>query len=349
MSASKTRACYLHIGPHKTGSSSIQQFVRENEMALAARGLRFPVIVKENGKLARNHRLLAAPDELTEDGDIRPGAKLWPQVDAVARAGEADILLSHESFVTALPGLGSLDRIVKYFGKRGYAVTVIAYVRDQPGWLNSWYVQNQKRLNGEQSFDGFVEEFAASGRVEPGRYLAPFFEDPRIAVDVVSFERAISAGLEADFLRRCGVEDIDGLVATPIRNVNAGAKTVYAGQQIMKRLGRPLRNYDCYGRIYREFKASFQEFGWESRPYVALDQHLYETIRSRYAPTNDAFAREHFGAAWEELVPARTYERSVLDPTAATPGEMEQIEAVVERALATFAKKAGKAGKRTAD
>ncbi|WP_020180907.1 hypothetical protein [Methylopila sp. M107] len=334
--------CYLHIGPHKTASSTIQQFVRENETELRRQKLVYPSILRDNGKVARSHQILGTAVELTPEGDLAPGARFWTVVDEIARRGDTNILISHESLVSRLAAPGVLDRVLNYFAKRGYAVVAIAYVRDQPGWLNSWYVQGQKRLSGLQSFDVFVEKFIEQGHVEPARYLAPFLNEPRLRVEPVSFERAARDGLEMDFIRRCGVEEVGGLVTPPIRNVNAGAKTVYAARRIMTELGGRARDREGYGKVYMDFKTTARSLGWDGKPFIALDQALYERIRARYAESNDLFARQWFGAAWEELAPPRRYEPSLFEPETASREEIEEIEAVVDRAVRAFAKKAAK-------
>ena len=49
------RVCYIHIGPHKTGTSSIQWFLKENRLEL----LKYGYLVPESGPNYGAHHALA--------------------------------------------------------------------------------------------------------------------------------------------------------------------------------------------------------------------------------------------------------------------------------------------------
>ena len=337
MAGNRQPICFIHVGPHKTGSSSIQHFVRTNEGALKRLGLWFAKLAASQSGQGKGHIDLAKAREVRADGSLEPGATLWKEIDRVAARAETDILLSSEMFCKALRDEDVLARFLAFFERRGYRVVIIAYVRDQPGWLNSWYVQSQKRLYDLQTFDAFEAAYAKLGRVDPGRYLRKYMGDPRFELVVVSFEQAIRTGLEADFIARCGIAPDAGLESVGLRNPNAGAKTVHAAQEIMRRAGSGLRDLDGYGRVYQAFKKRSIEHGWGATPYVAIDEPRYERIRARYAASNDQFARRFFGMSWEDLAPRRSYEPSVFDPRAASPAELAEIEAVVAQTVSEFA------------
>ncbi|MDR4305211.1 hypothetical protein IHQ68_01035 [Chelatococcus sambhunathii] len=337
--------CFVHIGPHKTGSSSLKHFIRANEDELETRGLFFPRSRDRQGKRARNHQILALCDEIGPDGELRSGAVFWPEIDRVARGSRTNILISSEMFSASLSHPGRLDRILTFFEKRGYDVRMLAYVRDQPAWLNSWYVQSQKRLARPEPFEDFAEEWLREGRVEPARYLAPFLADQRCAVEVISFERAAASGLEDDFIRRCGIDDCASLTRATVRNTNAGAKTVFAARQIMERLGGSPRDDDGYGPIYRDFKIRTRELGWDRQPHIGVDEAFAAKIRARLAFSNDAFSRRHFGTSWAEVCPPRTLKRSVFTPEDATQAEMDEIEDVVSTVVKRFSRRRRKSAK----
>lgn len=320
---------YIHVGPHKTGSSSIKHFCHANRDALLRLRLFFPLLLDEDGEPARNHSGLARGPQIRPDGRLKPSDRLWPEIDAIARARSADILLSSEMFCRALGRPKAFSRIVSYFESRGYRVVVLAYVRDQPGWLNSWYVQAQKRLVGLVTFDKFCADAERAGRVDPWLYLKTFIEEPRCELRAIPFERAIAAGLELDFVGRCGVPTDAKLERVPRRNRNAGAKSVYAAQEIMRRAGPHLNEIRGYGPLYNGFKRRCRALGFDDTPYVAVDQIRFDRIRERYAQANDSFARTHLGAGWTELCPPRRCSISIFDPSTASRSELDEIETLV--------------------
>lgn len=336
MTASRRPACYIHIGPHKTGSSSIQQFMWTNAAALARLGLYVPALTPSATMAGKCHLDLAKTRELSADGSVPESAELWPELDRVARRGDSDILISSEIFTRALRHPEAFDPILAFFARRGYRVVVIVYVRDQPGWLNSWYVQQQKRLHALRGFEEFELLLAREGRVEPQRFLRPFLDDDRFELSVVSFERAIKAGLERDFFSRCGVPAAAELDGAGLRNPNAGAKTVFAAQEIMRRAGDGLSKLSGYGQVYGRFKNRCRDAGWETTPFMALDNEAAARIRDRYAASNDAFARRIFGERWRDVCPPKDHARSVFDPAQASAAERAEIEDVVAETVGSL-------------
>ncbi|WP_020180725.1 hypothetical protein [Methylopila sp. M107] len=340
MTEGRRPACYIHVGPHKTGSSSIKHYALANLAALDELGLFHPRLKPDGARRGRSHDDLAYVDEIRPDGALKPGAELWPEIDAVARRGEKDILISEEHLCRALADRDVLDRVLTFFETRGYRVAILAYVRDQPAWLNSWYVQSQKRFAGLMTFDEFVAEADRRGRVEPAAYLAHFIAEPRCELEIVSFERAAAAGLEDDFIRRCGIDPKSPrLVRKPLRNPNAGAKSVFCAQEIMRRLGPGprLKALDGFVPVCAGFKRRYVAYGWEATPFVALTEENVARIRARYAEGNEAFAQEFFGMSWGELCPAKPFETSVFDPTQASWWERMRIELLVRGTAAKLA------------
>jgi hypothetical protein len=327
------RTCFLHLGPPKTGSSTISHFIEGNLPELQRLGYFVPQMPSLKGRPQNGHGIFAnvATDEVDKDGNLKPGAELWPELEAVAAAGEKHIVLSNEAFAFSLRDPEKLDLILKFFERHNYDVTVLAYLRDQPGSLNSSYVQTQKRLYARQTFDEFVEESAERGRVDPWRLLELIIDNPRVSLDVGSFEAAYKIGLEADFSRRIGLPADAAMQPVPaVRNPNAGVKTVYAAQQILAATDGVIQKMGAYKRIYRRFRKHFESRGWTDDPYVGVDQQEYERIRTFYRDSNERFAQRFLGASWSDLSPDRTYRKNVFDPATATQEELDEISAVVD-------------------
>lgn len=334
MTSDRQPTAYIHVGPHKTGSSSIKSFCRANRDRLARLGLFYPLLINADGRPARNHEELGRARDIRPDGGLKPNAKLWLEIEEVAAPRRSDIVLSSEMFCNSLADQAIFSRILTYFETRGYRVVILAYVRDQPGWLNSWYVQSQKRLSGLATFDEFCGHAYETGRVEPWLYLRPFIDEPRCKLEVISFEQAIGAGLELDFVRRCGVPADAKLEDVPLRNPNAGVKSVYAAQEIMRRAGPDLKSLKRYGAIYNHFKRRCYELGFDETPYVAVDEGRSEAIRMRFAETNESFAQAFFGLDWAELCPPRRFSPSMFDPSRASRRERDEIEELVADTVA---------------
>jgi hypothetical protein len=338
MSDNQDRTVFIHIGPPKTGSTSIQHFFRHNRIELLKYGLLIPTVQNEMGKSVNNHFPLVKGKELKHDGTIRQNAVMWSAIDKVVQEGSCNILLSSEIFSDVFMTTDRFHPIARYFLKNGYRVVVLAYIRDQPGWLNSWYVQNQKRLFDQNTFDEYIAKAMASGRADPRRYLKPFIDNPYCDLEVIPFEQACADGLELDFIRRLGIPSDAVLEPVGLKNPNAGAKTVFAAQQIMRELVTKVHHLDKYGEGYRFFKRFTIKLGWNETPYNGLTQDRVDYIRKSYRNGNNEFAKSVFKAKWADIVPEKQYVPSIFDYKAASIREQSEIDEVVLKVVQRFRK-----------
>jgi hypothetical protein len=338
MSDNQDRVAYIHIGPPKTGSTSIQHFFRHNRDELLRHKLLIPTVKNDMGKSMNNHFPLVKGKELKHDGTIRQNAVMWAQIDKHVKERDCNILLSSEIFADTFMTTDRFYPIARYFRKNGYRVVVLAYIRDQAGWLNSWYVQNQKRLFDQNTFDEYIAKAMASGRAAPHKFLKPFIDSPYCDLEVIPFERACMDGLELDFVRRLGIPSDAVLENTGLKNPNAGAKTVYAAQQIMRELVTKVHHLDRYGEGYRFFKRYCIKLGWNETPYNGLTQDRVDYVRKFFRAGNNTFAKQFFGTKWDEIVPEKQYVPSVFDYKAASIREQSEIDDVVFKTVQKFRK-----------
>ena len=123
------RRLVLHIGTHKTGTTSIQKALARNRDVLAARGVLYPLDVLGSSR----HDFNELATELRRDGEA--GADLWRRTLAACRDGTA--ILSGE----AMRRLGDDD--VERIGQwtKDFDVRVLIYLRNVFDYLASAYKQ----------------------------------------------------------------------------------------------------------------------------------------------------------------------------------------------------------------
>ena len=109
----------LHIGPHKTGTTAIQTFMRSNDELLAQHGIAYPKV--PSGEF--NHH--AVVHGLRTRG-LKDGVKAW-MLETLAladRCGSRTCVLSSEMFVEDRIDIADLVRSLS-----GVDVRVVAYIR----------------------------------------------------------------------------------------------------------------------------------------------------------------------------------------------------------------------------
>ncbi len=141
----------LHLGIHRTGSTSIQRFLDKNRKELMDRGYLYPLIDGQDSHSRVPHQLdssLITPRDLD---------------DAIKKQSDGKthtVIISAEDFAR----LKKMD-FLEYFDNC-YQLNVVIYLRRQDLWLESWYNQHVKwpwdtRFSGAdmQSFLKDLNEF----------------------------------------------------------------------------------------------------------------------------------------------------------------------------------------------
>ncbi len=179
------RTVLLHVGAHKTGSTTIQFLLRQMTDELARRGI------------AYDREAYALGAELSRGSPLSAADRLGHAVAIGARldAGRAPVaILSSESFFgDAFSGYANLSAVVDDLAHllSGRHVTVIALVRRQDTYLASLYGQHVKE-GGTQSMAEFRAAFPA-GALDWDRRLQVFDASfGAVNVRAMAYETAFS-------------------------------------------------------------------------------------------------------------------------------------------------------------
>lgn len=324
------RVCYIHIGPHKTGTTAIQQALHNDARRLLNLGFYYPPVVDlVSGRRRNNHTPLSRPSNFRHDDLIE--THYWAELDRQLKLVDGAVVISSEHFAEMFKVDERYDAVVDFFHDRDFRIVFVAYVRDQPAWLNSWYTQDQRNFMSRRTVAEFRDHAIEAGLLDPWRFLGRPMNDPRVEVRVVSFEQAAAVGLPRSFYDAIGVPPRVKPTMPKQVNQNIGAKGLYAAQEIMRRVERRVRSMPNYVHLYESFKILMSARGWESRAYVGVTEADVDVLRQAYGESNDLFARRWFGCDWAEACPARPLRPSVFDFEEASEEDRRDVIEVVER------------------
>lgn len=208
------KTVYLHIGTHKTGSTSIQRFLAEAEDALAEQGILYPKAGRPDTDWSDQygqHELYwsivgkrgiedeQAWNDLRREIDEHPGRR---------------VVVSAEGFEACTSD--EIQRIVAHLNP--YPIHVIVYLRRPMQFLRSDYKQRVKMGTCSDSFVQFVEEM-----IPRCNYLDLVSRweqfDAIESVDVRLFEKVKSGpGLEPSFAEAVGIdfEKVQSFAGSPV-------------------------------------------------------------------------------------------------------------------------------------
>ena len=339
------KRCILHIGPPKTGSTSLQHFLATNRETLAAHGIDYPAIGGglHHGDLFRP--LFVASTGETK-GDLRTALPAFEQaIEAIVAAAGGDVLILSAEGLMRLSERDRLHEVfVSLFSRHGYSLESVAFIRPQFSYFNSKYAQGAKLFRIRERFSRYLE---AQIREDGANYLGlfrPWYETPGLSLAPVPFTREeMPHGLAHRFFAACGLLDrLDGVLdwqTVSGLNVSPGPKTVEVLRRLAaRRLKHRLKGNPVAIRTFILTETS--ERGWNATSFRGVDEALKARIVAHHAVSNAAFAERFWGASWDETFaeesarPATSNEYYPGNPESQDEAELRAFVALVERRFA---------------
>ena len=297
MAAVPKRICYIHIGPHKTGTSSIQTFLKENRAELLKYGYFVPAsetFVGAHHPLVR--QLCGEPlPERKERAALRSLRQLR---ETPAEA----VIISSEALATLLRDGDTAKAFFSRIGELNLQPKLVIFPRNQPQWLNSRYTQEAKSCFVSSPFASYVQ----SAVVRLNLRYSPYLEvADTYGVEVIArpfTAETIATGVVPTFLEAVGM-DASRFQKTDVRsNELVGPFTVAAGRGIARALtgaGKQLK-WRQATRCKSHLAAYLQRTALTDSGYCGLTTALTRQVEQQCQADNDAFAQRAWGAPWKE-------------------------------------------------
>jgi hypothetical protein len=315
---------YLHIGLHKTGTSSIQAFLKKNKPALHRLGYLYP----KAGWTAGGHHNLAY-ELLGKKRFSHTAGRLADLAPEIER--EPNAILSSEEF--EFLELAEVRRLREALG--GREAKVIVYLRRQDALIASTYAQQVKMGAKMKPFTAYAVASLYNARFDFAQLLARWaaaFGQDSLDVAVVSEETA-GPLLFDDFLSRLGIEGGADLPRPPKRlNESPSAaeiEIIRRAAEAARRPGHPPRQQDMVELQQIAAGLAADQPSLSASGGLGLPEDLYRRVAARFAPVNARVA---------PLVRS-TVQRAALDFPDTPPAARPVLdEAAIEAAAGKAAK-----------
>ncbi|GGO79543.1 hypothetical protein GCM10011348_14090 [Marinobacterium nitratireducens] len=195
---------FLHIGSHKTGTTSIQRFLSLNTEALSDQGFFYlipnpwPLVIKTNGvDFAHNIK--------TEGFDI------------IDDLGHDNIIISHENY-SWLSDLRNISLLKKSLSRFGRDIKIVLYLRRQDSLAVSQKQEGTKWIDCSLAYGHDISALPSELSSRAERYL-DFYDKVRLWADVFGEENVILRAFEKGQLKNEDVvDDFCGLVGIEKNN-----------------------------------------------------------------------------------------------------------------------------------
>jgi hypothetical protein len=295
------RVCYIHVGPHKTGTTSIQWFLKEKRADLLKHGY----FVPESGTLHGAHHPLVRQlcgQELPKH-----------QQDTVTKFARAIKETACEAIVISSEALEDLLRKRRYakdffdrLGEFDLEPTLVFFPRNQSQLINSRYTEVVRGFLCSESFERFVqaETWHPNVRYSDLVALADAFNAKLIARPFT--EETLTRGVVPEFLRAIDIESMQFQDTNVRRNKGAGPFTVSVARDVLRSMGSSGQQLKWLqaARCGKRLTAYLDEKGLADTGYCGLTTALAQHIETKCQPDNDAFAQQTWDKTWADVFAA---------------------------------------------
>ena len=190
-------------------------------------------------------------------------------------------------------------------------MTLVAFIRDQPSYLNSQYTQHVKKFGLDCDFETYarrkMDHTKARGECDPWGLFGWILENSRLTAHLLPYGGMKAADPFQLLVSLIGVPSETRWLEIARVNEQPGrlaVATALAVQHQRARQGCPLTGRRERKRAFRKLEAAAKRHGWPKKRYNGLTSALYREIRAHYRRGNDAFAQQVWGEAnWATSFP----------------------------------------------
>lgn len=335
MSDPAARELVLHVGMGKTGTSTVQFFLRDYRNELARRDLLLPRVAggARHGKVglyAKDDAVLTSSPEwprLRADDPARFRRRFRRRLLAeVAESGTDRVLLTDE--VLFMQPADALARLRSLTDALAAHTRVVAYLRRQDDHMVSRYQQGVK-IGWIQRLSEWVREdmsdlydYDTRLRLHK-RVLAP----ETLVVRRYEPARFVAGSLVRDFLDACAVDlEVTPQTSVPDRNLSLDAETV----EFLRLLNLHLVEADGATPGQIDHRALVPRLAPAATgPTLSLPRAQLDRWREQWADSDRAVARRHFdddGPLFDPSPPSRP----VTTEQVITPARADELAVLAE-------------------
>jgi len=302
---------FLHIGTHKTGTTSLQRFLTDNRAVLRRQGLLYPDPAPGGfGQRYAHHQVAHAMAGQAGAGTPEDARRFFDRVRRSLRGRDTAIVSAEALYRHVLPNADSDRRFDAGGGATGdplayiqrvreclgdFDVTVLVMLRRQDAFLESLYAEQVMTSSYRKDIDRFTTERAWLADYDARLTMwASVFGADRLSVR--TFEPAsFPGGLERSFVEWVGGHWDDRLVPATVHNATV-PRALVEYKRVLN--GRQTRKVSSTYRTWLEDLAADSPEGALpdlGRYYLTYEARL--ALVDQFRESNRAVAERYLGRA----------------------------------------------------
>ncbi len=289
------RLCYIHVGPHKSGTTSIQWFLQENRAELSKHGYFVPESETKRGA----HHTLAEWLTGLDVGEHREPL-VSRSIRAIAETPAETIIISSEALAGLLRNRQHTESFFNRVRELNLEPKLILFPRNQPQWINSSYASSVKSFRRSDSFERGVLGFAQSPAARFSRWI-DLAETHNAELIARPFTKEIlRRGVIPEFLRSIGITSSEFRDREVRRNEAVGPFTVSVAREVLRSIGKRLTWLQA-----KRCKVELAEYLRQDRMvdarYCGLTTAMARSVEEELRSDNDTFAQRVWDKSWADV------------------------------------------------
>ena len=287
---------WLHIGTHKTGTTTLQKFFFKNREVLLQRGLYYPTEGSYFFQEGKNHSLLAhalrserpefLPDNLTFtlEGCVN-------DIQADIRKSDApEIVISSEHF-SFNSSKEEVERLKNVFDPIASEVHVILYLRRQDHRIESGYSQMIKRGYRVAPFESFIQWMLNApdqslDYEKKVKLFADVFGAKNVTVRIFEKSQIHPQGLICDFMNILGISQLTEFKQVQDANISPSTEVL----EILRYVNSFYPNVHSR-KLFAQLFENLTLDGLDQTRYSLYSEALREKTLGNYRDSNERLAR----------------------------------------------------------
>jgi hypothetical protein len=274
---------FLHIGRHKSGTSSIQHFLNQNRAALERDGFLYPAPASGVA-----HHAWSATIKDVQKGlrDASALGALRAMFDQYAASGKT-VVVSSEDFQNILKPQLVRDALGRH------DVTVVIYLREHFAYAWSSYAQRVQANRFTLSFLEFLENFSQDYLEFLNRW-ASAFGTSSIKARIFDRSRLKSGDVVEDFCAIVGIDNPGRYLHRPKANPSIGWRLINAKIEINRSLVESGKALTSEAALYNLFEGLT---GIHPRlvEKPLFDAEFVAAYQRQFSASDAGLARQYFG------------------------------------------------------
>ena len=292
----------VHAGTHKTATTYIQNRLWLNRDKLLD-GKTY-LLAPETRKHGRYHRF-ATNIAAKKNNVIRQELLAIPD-------NVENVIVSDERLAGVLIRQNLLEGFLKAVGRAGFRLRVVLFLRDQPDYINSLYVQEIKRFYHSETMKKYIKRCMRkrSDRFDYNEMFSGLIENPLVDVQFLPF----GSGYGDPFVRLMDAQGWEcssdwNPANSQTVNDQVGTKGVWLAQRVgMKLIELGAKRSRIKGQS-RFIRIHSEKRDWSLDRYYGINKIWIKNIRKHYEISNNIFSQRIWGCQRVEKFPP--YEREL--------------------------------------